>query len=81
MYGGGRTVDRKISVGESSEEWLISAVGAVAVMCWKWEDGRICRIVGVVNADWGYGWWIVEVYKRFPRCVHRGPYRCAVLLL
>ena len=31
MYGGGRTADRRISVGESKEEWLMlgSAVGTV----------------------------------------------------
>ena len=63
MYGGGRTADRRISVGESSEEWLISAVRTVEVMCWEWEDEGICCVVGIVNADWGCGWWMVEVYK------------------
>jgi hypothetical protein len=26
VYGGGRTADRRISVGESSEEWLMISV-------------------------------------------------------
>ena len=72
VYGGGRTVDRRISVGESSEEWLISAVRAMEMMCWEWEEVRICCVVGVVNVDWGCGWWIVEVYKRFSGRVHWG---------
>ena len=63
MYGGGRMADLRISVGESSEEWLISTVRTVEVVCWEWENGRICCIVGIVNADWGCGRWVVEVYK------------------
>ena len=63
VYGGGRAVERKISMGESSEEWLISTVRTVEVMCWGWEDRRVCCVVGVVNVDWDYGRWIVEVYK------------------
>ena len=70
MYGGGVVVDRRISVGESSKEWLISTVRAVEVMCWEWKEVRICCIVRVVNSDWGCGWRIVEVYKRFSRRVH-----------
>ena len=53
MYGGGRTVDRRISVGESSEEWLISTVRTVEMVYWEWKDERVCCVVGVVNADWG----------------------------
>ena len=63
MYGGGKTVDCRILVGESSEEWLISTVRAVDVMCWEWKYRRICCVVGVVNADGGCGRWTVEVYK------------------
>ena len=81
MYGGGRIVDRRISVGESSEEWLISAVWTVKLVCWERKDGRICGVVGVVDVNWVCRWWIVEVYKGFPRPVHWGSYRCAVFLL
>ena len=81
VYGGGVTVDRKTSVGESSEEWLISTVRTVEVMCREWKEVRVCCVVGVVNSDWGCGWRVVEVYKRFSRRVHWGPYRCVVLLL
>ena len=80
MYGGGETVDRRISVGESSEEWLISTVRTVEMVCWEWKEMRVCCVVGIVNADWGCGWWIVEIYKRFSRRVHWGPYLCAVFL-
>ena len=81
VYGGGETADRRISVGESSEEWLISTVRTMEMMCWEWEDEGICCVVGVVNADWGCGWWIVEVYKGFSRRAHWGLYRCVVFLL
>ena len=39
VYGGGRTVERRISVGESSDEWLIlgMAVRAVEMVGWEWE--------------------------------------------
>ena len=39
MYGGGRMVNCRISVGESSEEWLMmrSTVGAVKMVNWEWE--------------------------------------------
>ena len=68
MYGGGRTANRRISVGESSEEWLIlgSAVRTTEMMEWKWEYWGVCCVVGVSKADWGCGRWIVEVYKWFP---------------
>ena len=72
MYGGGRLANRRISVGESSEEWLISAVRAVMMMCWEWKCRRLCGIVRVSETDWGGRGWIVEVYKRFPRRVHWG---------
>ena len=74
MYGGGRTADRRISVGESSEEWLIlgSAVRTVKMMSWEREYWGVCGVVGVSKANWGCGRWIVEVYKRFPGCVHWG---------
>ena len=74
MYGGGRAADRRISVGESSEEWLMmrTAMRTVTVMNREWEYCGVCSIVGVSKADWGCGRWIVEVYKRFPRCIHWG---------
>ena len=55
MYGGGRTVDRKISVGESSEEWLIlgSAMRAMETVGRKWEQWRVCGVVRVSKVDWG----------------------------
>ena len=58
-------VDRRISVGESREEWLIlgSAMGTVKVMHGEWKQLRVCGVVGVFRADWGFGGWIVEVYK------------------
>ena len=65
MQGGGRTVNRKISVGESREEWLIlgSAVGTVKMMSGEWKQLRVCGVMGVSKADWGFGRWVVEVYK------------------
>ena len=55
MYGGGRMAERRISVGESSEEWLMagSAVGTVEVMNWEWKYRRVGGIVGVFEVDWG----------------------------
>ena len=74
MHGGGRTADRRISVGESSEEWLIlgSTMRTVKMVSREWEYRGICGVVGVFKADWGCGRWIVEVYKRFPGRVHWG---------
>ena len=65
MYGGGRTVDRRISVGESSEEWLMtrSTVGAMRMVNWEREYRRLGCIVGVFKIDWGCGRWVVGVYK------------------
>ena len=65
VYGGGRAADRRISVGESSEEWLMmrTAMRTVTVMNREWEYCGVCSIVGVSKADWGCGRWIVEVYK------------------
>ena len=65
MYGGGRTVDLRISVGESKEEWLMlgSTVGTVKMVNGEWKYWRVCGVVGVSKADWGCGRWIVEVYK------------------
>ena len=39
VYGGGETADRRFSVGESSDEWLMvkSAVGTVKVVNWEWK--------------------------------------------
>ena len=72
MYGGGWIVDRRISVGESSEEWLmlVSTVGTVELVNWNREDGIVCCIMGVSKADWGGGRWIVEVYKWSPGRSH-----------
>jgi hypothetical protein len=52
-------------VGESREEWLIlgSAVGTMKVMSGEWKQLRVCGVVGVSKADWGFGRWVVEVYK------------------
>ena len=74
VYGGGRTTDRRILVGESSEEWLIlgSAVRTVKMMSGEWEYWGVCSVVRVFKADWGCGRWIVEVYKRFPSRIHWG---------
>ena len=47
-------------------------MGTVEVMSGEWKQGRVCCVVGVSKADWGCGWWIVEVYKWFPEHVHRG---------
>ena len=65
MYGGGRTADRRISVGESREEWLIagSTVGTMKMVYGKWKQLRVCGVVGVFRTDWGFGRWMVEVYK------------------
>ena len=65
MYGGSRTTDRRISVGELSEEWLIlgSAVRTVKVVSWEREYSGVCSVVRVSKVDWGCGRWIVEVYK------------------
>ena len=63
MYGGGRTIDRRISMGESREEWLILAVRTVEMMDGEWEQLRVCGVVRISRADWGFGRWIVEVYK------------------
>ena len=65
MYGGGRTAEHRISVGESSEEWLILglAVRTVKMVDWEWEYWRVGSVVRVFKADWGCGRWIVEVYK------------------
>ena len=56
--------DRKISVGESSKEWLMtrSTVRTVRMVDWEWKYWRVGSIVGGSKADWGCGWWIVEVY-------------------
>ena len=81
MYGGGRTVERRILVGESSEEWLISTMGTMEVVSWEREYWGVCCVVGSSKADWGCGRWIVEVYKRFPECVHWGLYRHLVFRL
>ena len=74
MYGGGRTANRRISVGESSEEWLIvgSAVRTVKMVNREREYRGVSGVVRVSKADWGCGRWIVEVYKRFPERVHWG---------
>ena len=74
MYGGGRATERKISVGELSEEWLIlgSTMRTVTVVNKKWKYLGVCCVVGVSKADWGCGRWIVEVYKRSPRRIHLG---------
>ena len=74
MYGGGRVADRRISVGESSDEWLIlgSTVRTMKLVSWKREYRGFCGIVGVSKADWVCGRWVVEVYKRFPGRVHWG---------
>ena len=72
MYGGGRLADRRTSVGESSEEWLISAVRTVMMMCWEWKYRGLCGVVRVSKADWGSERRIVEVYKQFPGRVHWG---------
>ena len=79
MYGGGRTADRRISVGESSEEWLIlgSAVGTVKMVDWKWECWGVCGVVGVSKADWGCKRRIVEVYKQFLGRIHWGSFIAA----
>ena len=74
-------VDRRISVGESREEWLIlgSAVGTMKMMSGEWKQLRVCGVVGVFKADWGFGRWVVEVYKWFPGYSHEGnSYRRAV---
>ena len=65
MYGSGRMVDRRISVGESKEEWLMlgSTVGTIKMVNWEWKYWGVCGVVGVSKADWGCGRWIVEVYK------------------
>ena len=65
MYGGGRTVVRRISVGESREEWLIlgSAVRTMEMVDGEWKQLRVCGIVGVSRTDWGLGRRMVEVYK------------------
>jgi hypothetical protein len=83
VYGGGRTTDRRISTGESSEEWLILglAVRTVKMVSWKWEYRRVCSIVGVSKADWGCGGWIVEVYKWFAKCISWGHRYLATLHL
>ena len=67
MYGGGSTAARRISVGESSDEWLILAttVGTVEMVSWEREEEWIGCIVGGVGANWGCGRRIVEVYKWF----------------
>ena len=56
-------VDRRISVGESREEWLISTVGTVKMVNGEWKQLRVCGVVGVSKTDWGFRWQIVEVYK------------------
>ena len=83
MYRGGDMADRRISVGESSEEWLIlgSAMGTVEMVSREWEYRRICCVVGSSNANWGCGRWIVEVYKCFSEHVHWGLYRCSAFRL
>ena len=65
MYGGGRTANRRISVGESSDEWLIlgSTVRTIKVMDREWKYWGVCRVVRVSKANWGCGRWVVEVYK------------------
>ena len=65
MYGGGRTVNLRISVEESKEEWLMlgSTVGTVKMVNREWKYWRVCGVVGVSKVDWGCGRWIVEVYK------------------
>ena len=73
MYGGGRVTDRRISVGDSSDEWLISTVRTMEVMSWERKQWGVCGVVRVSKADWGCGRWVVEVYKRFPGRIHWGP--------
>ena len=65
MYGGGRTADRRISVGESSEEWLMigSTVKTIGMVDWEWKYWGVGGVVRGSKADWGCGGWIVEVYK------------------
>ena len=65
MYGGGRTVDRRTLVGESSDEWLIfgSAMRTVMVVRWEWKYRGVGSVVGVFKVDWSCGRGIVEVYK------------------
>ena len=70
MPGDGRATERRISMGESSEEWLISTVGTMVVVSREGEYRWVGGIVRVFETDWGCGRWIVEVYKRFPGRVH-----------
>ena len=64
MYGGGRTADHRTSVGELSEEWLMTGltVGTMKMVNWEWKYWRVGGVVGVSKVDWGCGRWIVEVY-------------------
>ena len=52
-------------MGDSREEWLIlrSTMGTMKVMSGEWEQLRVCGVVRISRADWGFGRWIVEVYK------------------
>ena len=83
MYGGGELADRRTSVGESREEWLIlrSIMGTVKMMNGEREYWRVCSVVGVSKADWGCGRRIVEVYKRFAGSASWGPHYLAILCL
>ena len=83
VYGGGRTADRRISVGESSEEQLIlgSTVGTVEMVNWEWKQRGVCGVMRVSKVDWDCRGWIVEVYKRFPGRIHWGSYRHVVFCL
>ena len=65
MHVGGGMAARRISVGESSDEWLIlvTAVGTMKMVSWEWEEEGVGCVVGVVGTDWGCGRRVVEVYK------------------
>ena len=48
------------------------------VMMDRWrEQRRVCGVVGVFEADGSCGWWVIEVYKGFPKCVDWGHHRFA----
>ena len=53
MYRGGWMADCNISVGESSDEWLMmrSAMGTMEVMNREWKYWGVGSVVGVFDVD------------------------------